>query len=179
MISSRNLPMSINFREESNINCYSGLTIREKKDKILNIVCGTNENACQRHRICSEINESMKKYISRLNNLIVYQDSIMSFDNLVNKRISLKKVIEDIGTFYGNILKIINKIKPADMINYDYIVQLLNSQVDDPNFIMFINEYRSSKSAISGGNKLTRKNKKIKSSLKSKKYLNKNKINKN
>lgn len=175
MISSRNLPMSINFREESNINCYSGLTIREKKDKVLNIVCGINENPCQKHRICSEINESMKKYISRLNNLIVYQDSIMSFDNSFNKRISLKKVIEDIGTFYGNILKIINKIKPADMINYDYIVQLLNSPVDDPNFIMFINEYRSSKSAISGGNKLTRKNKKIKSRLKSKKYLNKNK----
>lgn len=155
MTDARNLPMSINFREESPDNCYSGLTMGEKRDKVLNIVCGINTTPCQRHRICNEPDDVIKKLIAVLNNIIMYQDGMMMFKNITDKKINLNDITTRIGNLHGNVLKIINTTKPSRTTNYDYITNILSLPIDDPKFLTIINKYRQLISPKIGGNKRT------------------------
>jgi hypothetical protein len=115
-----NLPMSIYFGDDAISGCYAGLSIEGKIRKILNIIIGNGQ--CSRNQICAIKNNTYKKLLSVLNELIVYQDAHMKFNNITNYEIKMDKKINK----YREILDIINQIKQTDEINYNYIKQIIN-----------------------------------------------------
>ena len=115
-----NLPMSLNFGDDAVSGCYAGLSIEEKITKILNIIVGNEQ--CSRNQICFIQNNSHKKLLSTLNELIVYQDSYMRFNYTSDYEIKINKKINK----YTEILNIINQNKPYYEINYNYIKQIIH-----------------------------------------------------
>jgi hypothetical protein len=115
-----NLPMSINFSDDDVNGCYSGLSIDDKINKILNIIVGNEQ--CPRNQICFIQDDNYKKLLSALNELIVYQDSYMLFNNTTNDSIIIDKKIQK----YNRILSIINDNKLENETNYNYIKRIIN-----------------------------------------------------
>jgi hypothetical protein len=170
-----NLPMSIDFSDENLSGCYVGLTTNGKIRKLLNIIVGNGQ--CNRNKICVINNEKHKKLLSALNELIVYQDSCIKFNNIIDYDIKKNKKIKK----YDNILDAINSIKSLDETNYEYIKKII-SDIDNDNITSDVERLLTN---FFGGKKiniLTKKQKKIKNNfnkktkkIKNKKYFNKKK----
>jgi len=114
-----NLPMSIDFSDENLAGCYGGLTTDGKIRKLLNIIVGNGQ--CNRNKICTINNEKHKRLLSALNELIVYQDSYIRLNNIVDYDIKKNKKIKK----YNNILDAINLMKSLDETNYEYIKKII------------------------------------------------------
>ena len=155
-----NLPMSIDFSDDNTSGCYAGLSIEEKMRKILNIIVGNEQ--CSRNKICSIQNNTHKKLLSALNELILYQDARMKFDNISNYDIIKNEEINELNS----ILDIINQIKPSGEINYNYIKQIIDDVENNnitPEVERLLNHFVGGKRKnISKKNKnITKKNKNI------------------
>lgn len=157
-----NLPMSIDFSDDNTSGCYAGLSIEEKIRKILNIIVGNEQ--CSRNKICSIQNNTYKKLLSDLNELILYQDAHMKFDNIVNYDIIKNKEINKLSS----ILDMINQIKPSSEINYNYIKQIINDIENNnitPEVEILLNFFTGgkrkniSKKSIKKNKNITKKNK--------------------
>jgi len=165
-----NLPMIIKFGDNTTSGCYNGLTINEKIKKILNIVVGNEQ--CSRNKLCIIKNDKYKKLLSNLNSLILYQDLHMKLKKSNNYEIIKSRIMTDeLKENLSDILDIVDRIKPSDEINYDYIKRIIYYIENDnitPDVQILLNYF------VGGFKKNTKKNKNI--SKKNKNISKKNKF---